>query len=378
MQMHDLITPAVVVDHDRLIDNIESMSRKATANNVSLRPHIKTHKCLEIANLQKSHGASGITVATVGEAVDFAEGGFNDITLAAPIVLDKLPVVSSLSKRISLNVLVDHPRTVESLQSYAEVENVTFNVLLKVDCNYHRCGVSPESPSSVRLADSISNAANLNFAGILTHGGHSYRAKSQDEIRRIAIEEQEVMVKFAKALGQERSDLKPDIVSIGSTPTMMLAQEIMEGITEIRPGSYVFFDYTQVALGVCKPTDCALSVISSVRSVFDERIITDAGATALSLDPGPVHIEPDCGFGKVVTDYWMGELDSSTIISLSQEHGKVMLTEDTVLRTLLPGDRIRIIPNHSCLTANLSDDFYVASGEDVIDVWPVMRRRFSA
>jgi D-serine deaminase-like pyridoxal phosphate-dependent protein len=375
--MQDLMTPAVVVDHDRLTDNIDRMAAKAKKHNVALRPHIKTHKCLEIARLQASAGAKGITVATVGEALDFAEGGFDDITLAAPLVHDKFPAISSLSKRVYLKVLVDHPRTIESLQAYAELETIDLNVMLKVDCNYGRSGVNPGQPSAVRLAKSIQEAKNLAFVGILTHGGHSYRAQSPDAVRDVAVEEQKMMLQFANTLRKESKDLDPETVSIGSTPTLTLAEDISEGITEIRPGSYVFLDYSQVALGVCRTKDCALTVVSSVRSVFDDRIVIDAGATALSLDPGPVHLEPQCGFGKIITDYWEGEIDEHPIASLSQEHGKIKFTGETVLRGVLPGDRIRIIPNHSCLAANLSDDYYIASGEDIIDVWPVMRRRFT-
>jgi D-serine deaminase-like pyridoxal phosphate-dependent protein len=376
--MQDLMTPAVIVDHDRLVDNIERLAAKAKENEVALRPHIKTHKCLEIAKIQAGAGAKGITVATVGEALDFADGGFDDITLAAPLVHDKFPTIASLAKRVHLKVLVDHPRTVESLQAYAEIETIDLNVLLKVDCNYGRSGVDTNQPSAVRLAKSILDSKNLAFEGILTHGGHSYRAHSQDEIRQVATEEQEVMLQFADTLRKEDKSLEPKTISIGSTPTMMLADSIKQGITEIRPGSYVFFDYTQVALGVCKTMDCALTVVSSVRSAFKDRLVIDAGATALSLDPGPVHLEPQCGFGKIVIDYWQGDVDSSKIATLSQEHAKVKLEGETILRVVLPGDRIRIIPNHSCLTANLYDDYYVASGEEIIDVWPVMRRRFSA
>ncbi len=377
MHMQDLMTPAVVVDHDRLTNNVERMAAKAKENNVALRPHIKTHKCLEIAGLQANAGAKGITVATIGEALDFADGGFDDITLAAPLVHDKFPSVSSLSQRVNLKVLVDHPWTVESLQAYAKIERISLNVLLKVDCNYGRSGVSPDKPNAVGLAREILEANNLEFAGILTHAGHSYEARSPEEVRKVAAEEQAVMLRFADTLRKENQDLDPETISIGSTPTMLLAEDIREGITEIRPGSYVFCDYTQVALGVCKPTDCALTVVSSVRSAFEDRLVLDAGATALSLDPGPVHLETNCGFGKIITDYWEATIDSSSISSLSQEHGKVIFRGETALRSALPGDRIRIIPNHSCLTANLSDDYYVASGEDIIDVWPVMRRRFT-
>jgi D-serine deaminase-like pyridoxal phosphate-dependent protein len=183
------------------------------------------------------------------------------------------------------------------------------------------------------------------------------------------------MIQFANSLKEENPDLFPEVVSVGSTPTSMLADSFREEITEIRPGNYVFFDYTQVALGSCSVNDCALTVLSSVISKHANRVVTDAGATALSKDGGPTHIEPNVGYGKIIQDYQKGQLDTRVIIeSLSQEHGKVILTEEEV--ELQHGERIRIIPNHSCLTANLYDYYQVVEGDSVVDRWSVHRGRF--
>ena len=146
MLIQDLATPALIVDRKRLIANIERMASIAAEYGVSLRPHVKTHKCVEIAELQKKHGAKGITVSTMGEALAFAKSGFNDITLAVPITPDKMETACELSTEISLKVLVDHPDTIELLSSVCSKSNVELDVLLKVDCGYHRCGVSPDEP----------------------------------------------------------------------------------------------------------------------------------------------------------------------------------------------------------------------------------------
>jgi D-serine deaminase-like pyridoxal phosphate-dependent protein len=368
--MDDLITPATLVDYDRLVQNVRNMANKAREHQVALRPHVKTHKCIEIAEIQRNYGISGITASTIGEAMFFAENGFDDITLAVPLAPDKMNAVAKLAIKIKLRIIIDHPAALKELRPRFKNAKEELDVLLKVDCNYHRSGVDPSKKGALSLAEKINKARGLNFAGILTHGGHSYYAKSVEEIKAIAEEEQSVMLKFAKDLRKRSKELAPKIVSIGSTPTLMLTDSIKKGITEVRPGSYVFFDYTQVALGVCKPYHCAFSVLSSVMSAYPNRIILDAGATSLSLDPGPKHLFPDCGFGRVISDYHEGDFAKNTdITGLSQEHGKVKITRGSPLKGLVPGDRVRILPNHSCLTANLSSRFYVTSGDEILDIW---------
>ncbi|MHA2118762.1 MAG: alanine racemase [Candidatus Thorarchaeota archaeon] len=368
--MDDLITPATLVDYDRLVQNVRNMANKAREHQVAVRPHVKTHKCLESAEIERNYGISGITASTIGEAMFFAENGFDDITLAVPLAPDKMNAVAKLAIKIKLRIIIDHPAALKELRPRFKNAKEELDVLLKVDCNYHRSGVDPSKKGALSLAEKINKARGLNFAGILTHGGHSYYAKSVEEIKAIAEEEQSVMLKFAKDLRKRSKELAPKIVSIGSTPTLMLTDSIKKGITEVRPGSYVFFDYTQVALGVCKPYHCAFSVLSSVMSAYPNRIILDAGATSLSLDPGPKHLFPDCGFGRVISDYHEGDFAQHTdITGLSQEHGKVKITRGSPLKGLVPGDRVRILPNHSCLTANLSSRFYVTSGDEILDIW---------
>jgi D-serine deaminase-like pyridoxal phosphate-dependent protein len=212
----------------------------------------------------------------------------------------------------------------------------------------------------------------LEFTGILTHAGHSYSTKSIPEIRSIAVQEQDEMIRFASKL--RAKDIEPETISIGSTPTLMLAESFHPEITEIRPGSYVYFDYMQVRLGVCKITDSSFSVLTSIVSKHSDRLVTDAGATALSKDLGPIHIEQDCGFGKFYEDYETGIIDTeSSIVSLSQEHGKVEFTNDSFLSRKNLDDKLRILPNHSCLTNNLFDEIYVLQGERVVDKWKIHR-----
>ena len=187
----DIPTPAALIDLDRLESNIERMAQKAERFGVALRPHIKTHKCIEIGKMQQQAGATGITVSTLTEAYAFAEAGFKDITYAVPITPNKIKPALALGAKINLNLLADHASTIDVLESYAANLGVTANVMLKVDCGYHRCGVDPTSRDALHLAQSIVESDVLKFNGILTHAGHSYNASTPNQVREIAKQEQE-------------------------------------------------------------------------------------------------------------------------------------------------------------------------------------------
>jgi D-serine deaminase-like pyridoxal phosphate-dependent protein len=365
-----------LVDLDRLKKNISDMATRAREGGVSLRPHIKTHKCIEIGRMQIQAGAQGITVSTLGEASSFAKAGFTNITYAVPLASDKFEGVRKLSEITHLNVLVDHPTVARNLGLFCKENQLELDVLVKIDCGLPRCGIDPSSPAAIALVKEIVHHPLLNFKGILTHAGHSYEAKTVAEIKTIAKHEQDVMVRFSQTLKKEDAKLTPEVVSIGSTPTARLADTFHEGITEIRPGNYVFFDYTQVVLGSCEVTDCALTVLSSVISKNEGRAIIDAGATALSKDMGPRHIDPNAGYGKIIQDYDAGHLDQGSIIeSLSQEHGTISTTGERDLG-FSHSSKVRILPNHSCLTANLFDYYHAIRGVSVVERWEVHRGRF--
>jgi D-serine deaminase-like pyridoxal phosphate-dependent protein len=376
MNLDDLITPALILDKDILLHNINTMAKKAHRNGVNLHPHVKTHKCLEIANLQKEYGATGITVATLGEATVFIENGFSDVTLAYPIIPDKLQTLIDLAQRARINVVTDHPLSITALEAQALVSDAQLNVLLKVDCGYHRCGVNPSDPAALKLAKQIDEASHLTFRGILTHAGHAYNANSPAEIKNIAEIEQDVMISFSNKLQKE--GIHHEIVSIGSTPTTSLASKFKDGITEIHPGNYVFFDNIQVTLGTCKITDCALSVLSSVVSVQDSHIVVDAGSASVSNDAEVSQISSSRRYGVVYKPADVTNMAGAQIISLSQEHGKIKFTKKALHRRFSPGDHLRIIPNHSCLTASHFDHYNVVDDNRVIASWPIHRERLSS
>ncbi len=376
MHIDEIVTPALLVDRTKLLRNIGMMAEKARQSDVALRPHIKTHKCLEIGRLQMKEGATGITVSTPAEALAFIEGGFSDITLAFPPSPDKIPVLLDIARQSSLKIIVDNPNIIRALEAKCAEAKVTLDVLLKVDCGYHRCGIDPSKSGALTLPQSIDEAPHLRFRGILTHAGHAYDAASIEEIAQVALQEQETMVSFAEML--QDKGLTSEIVSIGSTPTCMIADGFMKGITEVRPGNYVFFDATQVALGACKLQDCSLTVLASVVSVQHNHIVVDAGATALSQDAGATHIIPNRTFGIVLIDFSSSSPAAGVKIgSLSQEHGKVYYKDKSALKSFKPGDRLRIIPNHTCLTANLFNQYMVVEKDQVKTTWKIQRQRYA-
>lgn len=376
-QLTNLMTPSLLVDFERLESNIKKMAVKAESNGVDLRPHIKTHKCTEIGRMQLERGACGITVSTLDEAAGFADSGFRDITYAVPISSNKIEAALDIASRIKLRVLVDNHEIVQQLETSCEKYNMSLEVLLKIHCGYHRTGVNARDPASIKLASEIVSSRNLDFKGILTHAGHSYYATSVNQIKEIASQEQTEMISFAEKLEAENRNLKPEVVSIGSTPTIALVDSIMEGITEVRPGNYVFYDYTQVALGTCQVSDCAMTALSRVVGKYDDYLVIDAGATALSKDLGPIHLESDTSFGRIYSDYDNHELDPNlSIYSLSQEHGIVKYSNPCVAQEHKVDELLRVLPNHSCLTANLHNCYYVIEKGRIIDTWKIRRDRY--
>ena len=360
--IHDLPTPALLLDIDVLEGNLRRMSGRCKDLGVRLRPHVKTHKCVEIAMAQRALGARGITVSTLPEARAFIEAGFDDITWAFPVIPGRLQEAAALAEVARLGVVADSAAAVDGLLS----AGAPFRVWLKIDCGYGRAGVDPGSGAPRELAERVLGGG-LELAGILSHSGHAYRASSRDEMVRIAESERRIMADLASQLEIDGISI-PD-ASLGSTPSMS-AYDTLEGVTEVRPGNYALHDYTQVLLGSCDTTSCAATVLTSVVSSSSERgtSVVDAGALAMSLDPGPVHLKRR-SYGEILDPRASGRLmRNARLTSLSQEHG-------IVSRSLEIGARIRVIPNHSCLTVACFDAFSVVRGDEVLDSWPILRQR---
>jgi len=330
------------------------MRAKAHQSGVIFRPHVKTHKTEEVARLQHGGAIGPITVSTLAEGEFFADRGWRDITYAVPIAPDKLQRAAALASRIErLNILIDSHEALRAIEESRQ----TFDVFLKIDCGYHRAGVDPDDPDSEQLARAISRSEYARFQGLLTHAGHSYNSKNRDDIRHIAGEESAALSRFRALLGFD--SMGEIIRSIGSTPTASVVDRFSD-CDEVRPGNYVFYDAFQSTIGSCAPEDVAVSVLATVVGVYPNRrsLIIDAGALALSKDLGA-----GADYGSVC-DEALRPLPLR-LTSVSQEHGKI---EGDVSHSNV-GMRLRIVPNHSCLTAAMFDVYYAVDGDQVVGEW---------
>ena len=371
MKLETIKTPSLVVDFQRMKRNAESISARAKSLNVQLRPHVKTHRCAEIARLQTENTFGGIMVSTLAEAHFFTKNGFSDITYGVPVERGKFAEAIELSKNVErFAVLTDDADSVEELAQKAKAENARLDVFLKVDVGYHRCGVEPHTKEAFEIPRKISDSSNLNFAGILTHAGHSYHAETPEKLLAVAHEERNKMRGLAEALRAE--GLEVPTVSVGSTPTMSAIDDL-EGITELRAGNYIFYDAFQATLGSCRFEDCALTVLAAIvhRDAERRKIVVDAGAVALSKDRGAVEFDSFCGYGRV---YDLNGNDLGLRVgSLSQEHGEIFVDDEATFNRLKVGMRVRILANHSCLTALQHSHYHILDGDKLIDRWEINR-----
>jgi D-serine deaminase-like pyridoxal phosphate-dependent protein len=368
-RMENLKTPGLILDIARVRRNAERMSGIAQRNGVRLRPHIKTHKCIEVARIQTEGQDGAITVSTLAEARAFAKHGFSDITYAVPIERGKFEeAIEIIRDGVMLNLLTDDAETVRQLDGAAGKAGVNFDVFLKIDCGTHRVGVEPNTEAAIKIPRLLSDAANLKFAGILTHAGHSYNAKSNEEILAVARHERDSMAELAERL--RSSGIEVPTVSIGSTPTISCVDHL-DGIDEVRPGNYIFFDAFQAILGSCSFEDTALTVLAAVihRDAARRRLFVDAGAIALSKDRGPVGLDPGCGYGHVLDID--GNETGMRVTGLSQEHGEIEAGDTEMFDSIKVGDRLRILANHSCLTAAQHSHYNVIENGEIVDRWEI-------
>jgi D-serine deaminase-like pyridoxal phosphate-dependent protein len=368
MSLTDIETPALLLHLDVVERNLARMAGRAKALGVRLRPHVKTHKCVELGRRQLGHGAAGVTVATLAEAAAFIAAGFHDLTWAFPLDPGHLAHAKSLAERATLRVVVDDLDTARALRG------TRLHVWLKVDCGYHRAGVDPASPYGLAVARELGKEQDLTFDGILSHSGHAYRSTNRDEAARVAEEERSVMTWFADLLRSDGIPVRD--VSVGSTPAMAAVRDL-SGVTEARPGNYVFFDRTMALIGACDLADVGVTVLATVVSHQPgaAHFVVDAGALALSKDPGPSHVGP-AAMGAVRGHPQL------TVASLSQEHGVVRgRSPGDIEGRFKVGEKVEIIPNHSCLTVAHFDHFVVVErgetgdGERVLDRWEIVRTR---
>lgn len=354
-----LETPAVTVDLDILDANLRRTAERARAAGVKLRPHIKTHKSVWIAKEQLRYGAVGITVAKLGEAEVMASAGIDDILIAFPLVgASKLKRLSTLLERAAITVSVDHLDSATGLSELGVSLGRRIPLYVDVNSGLNRCGREPGEPSA-ELVRSIAALPGVQVTGLMTHAGHAYGGQSEDDGRATAAKEAESLLSTMRILQEE--GFGPLEISVGSTPTSKFIGEL-SGVTEMRPGAYVFNDVSQLTTKTAGVDDCALRVYATVISTpRPGTAIVDAGSKTLTNDANARRP----GFGLIAA------FPEIVVERLSEEHGNLRLPEGVQLSI---GDVVEIIPNHCCTVANLHDELTGLRGGRVDRAIPVDAR----
>jgi len=377
MRIADLETPALILDLAVLERNCAAMAERAKRHGVRLRPHIKTAKSAEVAAIATRGQFGGLTVSTVAEAAYFAAHKFRDLTYGVGIARDKIPALAAIQRThgATISLILDSVSAATAAATCAEKEQSTFQVLIEIDTGGARAGVDPEDPELLAVARAIGESKSLKLSGVLSHAGHSYHAHGGDEIRRIAEQERSGVVRAAQRI--IAAGLPCETVSVGSTPTAVYAERL-DGVTEMRPGVYTFFDLDQVGLGVCTEDDIAVSVLATVigHNRRTNRILIDAGALALSKDLSASEFTQDVGYGFIRPV--RGTVFPPVhlfVAEVHQEHGSIAAAKGELPWDALPvGVKVRVLPNHACLTVAPFDRYHVDRGDGLAEVqWEKIR-----
>lgn len=371
MHITQLRTPCVLIDRGRVEKNLDRMQSAAASHGLRLRPHAKTHKSVEFARRQIAGGAAGICCAKLGEAKVFAEAGIEDIRLPYPLHPANAERVVDLLDRTRLSFIVDHEQVARGWSDAMTSAGRQVDVLVKVDVGFHRCGIDPARRDAAELVARIAALPGLRFRGLLSHAWHGYGAESEDALRRVAEMEARILLDLA---GHVRAaGIGVEEISVGATPTARFSIG-QPGLTEVRPGNFIYFDRTQVGLGAAGWNDCALTVLARVvAKPAADRIILDSGSKTLTNDLAR-GFSAAPGYGTVLRSI-DGEQqpDVSLVVErLSEEHANVHVPSGA--HALEPGDLVRIVPNHSCVVSNLVDAAWLVEGSTVAERLEVSAR----
>ena len=371
MRLADLPTPALVLDRARLRRNIQAMTDRYKALGVRLRPHLKTSKSVDVARMAVEGHFGGITVSTLKEAEHFAAHGFKDILYAVCISPTKLGQAAALMKSgVALTIITDDLDAAKVIAAGGKDLGVVFDVLVEVDCGERRSGIPADSDALMAIAKTLHAGPGSRLAGIMVHAGHSYTCRTLEAVAEIAEVERSTGVRAAERL--RAAGLPCGTVSMGSTPTALHGRNY-DGITEVRCGVYMFGDLFQSEIGSCGPGDIAVSVLSAVigQRRPENRVLIDAGFLALSKDRSTANTPHDVGYGRVADLAGTLGLGDVTVVGVHQEHGMVEGRTPLPLDRLPVGARVRVLPNHACITSAAYDRYHVIDGSDeVVAVWP--------
>lgn len=360
MRIDEISTPALVVDLDVLERNLDRMAAYCREHGLGLRPHTKTHKTPEIAHMQLDRGAVGLTVAKIGEADVMAAATPAEILVAFPILgSEKLKRLAELAQKRRILISLDSERAAREVSAAATAQGARIGVLVEFDAGLHRCGLQTGA-DCVQLAAAVRAMPGLEFRGLMTYPGNIWGdlAQRENEVAAVA----EVLAGILSAFNDAR--IAVEIVSGGSTPSSSLSHEI-KGLTEIRPGTYVFNDLNTYYQGVCALEDCAARIVATVVSTaVPGRAMIDAGSKTFSSDL--LSSGPKSGYGMVL------EAPEAKLFKLNEEHGH--LDVSACKRPLRVGDVVSVIPNHVCTCVNMHDEMFLARHGQLEGSWRIAGR----
>lgn len=344
--------PTLVVDRTRAEQNIARMSAKAAASGVRFRPHFKTHNSVAVGEWFRAVGATAITVSSVEHATRFADAGWDDITIAFPLVTRAIPAIRELASRVRLGVLLDSPEAAAALAGV----HAPLEVWVDVDAGYGRSGIAWDDPARLaEVATAVERLGRHRLRGVLTHSGQTYHAPSPAAIEAIWAETA-TRLRGARDVLAGTTGAADLEVSVGDTPGCSIVPRL-DGVDEVRPGNFVFYDLQQLAVGACTEADLALAIACPIVGVYPARgeAVVHGGSVQLSRDaaPGPGDGENHGRLAVVEADGWrLLPAEDGFVRGVSQEHG-VLRCSPSVLDQLRVGDLAFIVPAHACLPANL-------------------------
>jgi D-serine deaminase-like pyridoxal phosphate-dependent protein len=358
----EITKPTLLLNKEIASRNIENMLRKANDLNLKFRPHFKTHQSAEIGEWFRDAGVRCITVSSLTMANYFADAGWDDITIAFSVNIPEVPEINELAGRINLNVLIENQEGLEALQKH-----ITWHtgVFIKIDTGYNRTGIEFNRISLIdQLLENIQKSPLLLFKGFLSHTGHTYQANSTNDIYSRHFD---ALLKMKSLKARYQNEWPDLIISIGDTPSCSICDNF-DGIDEIRPGNFVFYDLMQFKLGSCKLTDIAVRMVCPVIAIHPSRneVVIYGGAIHFAKD-SIINIDGKHLFGRIIVSEGDKKImldEKNYLYALSQEHGILRITPRD-LSFFKPGDLIEIIPVHSCLTANLMREYLTTEGETI-------------
>ena len=359
--VNELSTPVLLVDIDKMTANIHQWQNEIGAYSVALRPHVKTHKVPEIAQMQLAAGSPGITVAKLAEAEVFIAHGVRDIFVAYPIIgPDKWARTAQLAQQIKLIVGVDSPTGARGLSAAAVAAGSTINVRVEIDTGLNRAGTPADQ--ALDLCRLIQSLPGLSLDGLFTFRGAGFATANGRSAESLGLEEGQIMVDLADEL--RSNGIAINNISVGSTPTAKYAARV-KGITEVRPGTYIFSDYITVAKGYMPYDEVALSILCTVVSKpAPDKFTIDGGSKTFCGDVPYMRVGVK-GYAKAVGM-------EAYLVSMSEEHGVVQIEDPSICVNI--GDRIAFYPIHVCTTVNLSDDLIGVRDGQVVKTWPILAR----